>query len=278
MGCPAPTRADDLLKSWAAAYALARSSAEAPGFQPAALSWGSSPLADNHWVLLVANCSLGTLALITEAKGKGWRVVIEDCPFSRSFIARAGTPAHGAVEFQPGHRLPARFRELRGADGRGPALFVSFCDRPMQTTGDGLEFEVAGSRYCLSILDALLMVAAFDAVFVLGQELREVPVTSRPDPRNGRISGEALVYYTGLCGQALAGMIAAAPGQYLGYTQLVTRGAKYRLLRERGKRSLVKSLLHHCQISGLTIPEPGYRRLLLELEVPREGTSAAIPS
>jgi hypothetical protein len=209
--------------------------------------------------------------LIADALTMGWRLVVEDVPFSRNFLAPVGGREPGRVEFLPGHLLPARHRAITQAGGPGATLFVTFCDRPARPVDDGVDTGVAGGRCHLSALDALLMVADFAEALVLGHELRRVIVTERVDWATGRIRGETLFHYTSRCGDALSEAIAATPGHYLGMTQLVTRGAKYRSIIAGGKKSLVRSLLHYCQTNGLPLPEQSYHRLLQELDAPGVG-------
>ncbi len=275
MGCTSQSGVRDLLENLRESYAAARSFAESSDFRLAMArlrktgpEWEPAQNFPNHCILLVANCSLRALSLIAGAKIKGWHLVVEDCPFSRNFIAPVSARCQSEVEFQPGHLLPARLREIMQTEGHGLVLFVTFCDRPVRKTDEGIETEVAGGRYYFSVVDALLMVAAFNKVFVLGSELRQIAVAHHTDWATGLISGETLFHYTSLCSEALSDVIATTPGQYIGVTQLVTRGTKYRVMTERNKKSLVKSLLHYCQISGMPILEQSYNRLLHKLDAP----------
>jgi hypothetical protein len=197
---------------------------------------------------------------------QGWRLNVEDCAFSREFILPVGLRSHAPIELEPGYLLPARHRASARATEQKPTLYVTFCDRPFRTGGYDVETTVAGGRYRLCALDAMLTVAGFDQVFVLGAGLHSVAVADRLDWTTGRISGETLFHYTSLCSRALSELIVAAPGQYLGIIQLITRSLKYRSVTGVGRKAIVKSLLHYCQLNGLPVPEPAYRQLLLKLD------------
>jgi hypothetical protein len=275
IGWISPPGGGELRKNLQASFAKARLFAATPDFRRARTQlrqigpqWTQRQTQPGCCFLLVAPGSLGACAVIASAQAQGWYLVVEDCPFSRNFLTPAGTGRRNELEFQPGHRLLARQRELRLTPGSGATLFVSFCDRPGWKGGDSLETEVAGGRYLLSTLDALLMAADFDGVFILGRELQPVAVAAaRLDWAAGRISGETLYHYIGLCGRALSEVMTSGPGQYLGVAQLVTRNVRYRTFRAAGRTSQVKSLLHYCQTGGLPIPEHSYARLLLQLGV-----------
>lgn len=277
MGFTSRMGGKDLLNDFHRSFAAARSFAESSNFRlahmrlgVASLKWerAQAPASREGYILLIANCSLGALSLIADAKIKGWCLVVEDCPFSRDFIMPINELCHGNVEFQTSHLLAARMREIKRAECRGITLFVTFCDRPMQTASDCIETNVRGAKHYFSVVDALLMVAAFDEVFVLGSGLRKVVVESRPDWETGRISGEILFQYTSICGLALDDLIAGDPGKYLGVVHLVTRSEKYRVITAGTKRSLIKSLLHYGQINGIPIPEQSYREFLRKLDAP----------
>ena len=262
----------DLLRRLCASHATARLFAVSPDFGRARSKLGRTgaawtPAPAERCLLLVANASLRTLSVLAEARLAGWHLVVEACPFSRNFILPLATRA-GGVELQPGPLLPARHRALRRKDGPRSTLFVTFCDRPARSLNDGVEVMVAGVRCHLSALDALLMMADFDEVHVLGRDLGAAPGAEPVDWAAGRIRGEALFRCAGLCGTALAEVIAADPGGYLGLAQLVTRSVKYRMTAGNGRKSVVKSLLHYCQGSGAALPDRCYLRLLHALEEP----------
>lgn len=282
MNGPSQAREKELLKTLAESYSSARRFAESSDFPkaltrlgPGMCKWGTVRLPSEGSSVLVANSSLNALSLIAEAKINGYSLIIEDCPFSRRFVAPLAAREPSGLEFLSGHLLPARQSEKLQIENCKPCLFVTFCDRPMWTVGDNIETNVAGNRYHFSVIDVLLMVRAAN-VFVLGNELSRIPASDELSRTGDQMSGETLIRYTALCSTALSDLMADAPGRYLGMTQLVTRSAKYKTNTEKNKKGLVRSLLHYCQVSGLSIPQQSYRRLLLDLEAPRPGAKAEL--
>lgn len=230
--------------------------------------WPVAPRWSRARVLVIAHGSLPTLALIAGARMAGWNLVLEDGGFTGEYVRPLYAKAPRGMELVPTARLPRVWQDRANRDDGLAALWVTFCDRPVQSGGCGLTIELSRGKYHLSVTDALMMASGFDEVFVLGRELHRVEVQHPLRDRESRVDGDTLLQYGRQAMSGLLELLELGPEQYLGMAALATRSERYRVLARSNQRALLTSLLHYCQLNGLPLPESRYLDFLLKAAAP----------
>lgn len=219
-------------------------------------------------VLVIAHCSIKALALIAEIAGEGRELLVEDCAFTREYVIPVKTGAKSRISLLPGGHIPARLRDLALASQGEGVVCMTFCDRAAETASEYASVEILGGGFDFSVLDALLISTQPGLSLVLGRELRPVAIHLDWQARGGYVTGEALLGYACLCARHLEEQIKSDSAGYLGINGLVTRGRKWRAQVRNNKCSLLKSLLHYCQLNGVAVPPGDYHELLAQLDIP----------
>jgi hypothetical protein len=253
--------ADGLIEQYAMTVAKADAFASAGNFKRARQALGSGTpswepgmtAANKIRIALAAPSTLSALALLAEAHGLGWNLVIEDCPFTQRFVQPVARREKHRTKFAPFSLIP---KLIRSASTEATScLYVTFPDRPFDSIRGSIEVRLLGREYLLSIAEALLTRAPVDRVFRLVRTLVEV---EHPAGGADTISGEEIRRESQAQADALEAAILDRPLEYLGWESLYSRSQMYFDLVNSNLRSFFLCLLRYSQLQGITVPLSSY--------------------
>jgi hypothetical protein len=239
--------------------------------------WDQTGLASiQRGPVLISTCaSLQSLALIAEARCRGWSLLIEDCPFSRLFIKPLAERGREDLEMVHFSAIADRAQVITSRSPERALLTVVFCYRPRAKAGMEVDALICGLPFELSAVDALLHFSNWERIFTLGSTLRELSPLLSCERESPFVPGKTLIARTLLVASAIEEVLTVRADWFLGTGHLATRCAKFAIQQEASARSMVRSLLMQAQLHGVTIANDAYESFLHRLDTASSRSSTS---
>jgi hypothetical protein len=197
-------------------------------------------------IFVVANSSNATLAMLAKCIATKKKVWVEDCSFSRRFVAPLCGHASNDITLVPIQQILRSGRAAaNGTFAGGPCIMVSILDRwATRHIEFDIKMEILRAKFYISPTDALIALV-HPAPFLLDgvnlTQLRGYSIAA-----NEPIPKAVVVDLTGVLLKGVVRLLVEYPTQYLGPAALVSRSLRWRRDEARECEAIITAVFRSC--------------------------------
>lgn len=185
--------------------------------------------------LFIGDGSVPTLRLIGQAASLGWRIIVEDCEFSKLYLSQLVKSSKGGLLSL--RQIPRNSAERIKQKSGVPCLYVIFCDRTMSTFRSSSTIITRIGNFHITDIDGSIAQLPFERV-ILSNGQTITPAMMPVSPLN--ISSQSFIV---TCSQ-----IEKKADAYLAWRTLATHSKIHHERTMRNGRAIVKSYLRYSAI------------------------------
>lgn len=197
-------------------------------------------------MLVVANSGIPTLAMLARCIATKKRVWVEDCSFSRRFVAPLCGDNRYFITLVPvTQMLRASRATASGASSGDPCIMVSMLDRwATRRIEYDLIADILNAKFYVSPVDALMALVHPAPFFFDGVNLSELKEHAfRPGEPIPRAKVASLV---DILLRGIVRMIVEQPALYLGSAALISRSLRWRRDEARECEAIITAVFRSC--------------------------------